>query len=245
MKIFPAVLLLLYLPKKKYRELVLSIGITALLTLGSLLLFKGGLKANINFLLHGSNFSFSTLVSFLGPGNMVQRGVTLFTFFKIIFLETGWIAKIDMAQFLSIYIKLAALSFIPLAAYVVFVEKILWRRVALLVFSMLLLPQISADYKLMHIYLPMFLFMISDDHSRLDIIYLLIFGLLMIPKDYAYYSHVASDAGASDISISVMINMTIMLLMSGLIIVSGLRDFMREKCHISTMPKLLDKRSLV
>ena len=44
MKIFPMVLLLLYLPKKKYRELILSIGMTALLSLGSLALFKGGLK---------------------------------------------------------------------------------------------------------------------------------------------------------------------------------------------------------
>ena len=229
MKAFPAVLLLLYLPKKKYRELVMSISITSILTLGSLALFKGGFVANFNFLLHGSNFSYATLVSFVGSDNLVQRGVSLFTFFKIIFIETGWLTKINMPQFLSIYVKIAALSFIPLAAYMVFVEKILWRQATLLVFSMLLLPQISADYKLMHIYLPMFLFIISDDHSRLDIIYLLIFGLLMIPKDYAYFPHALSDAGTNDISISVMINIVLMVVMSIFIIFSGLKDFVPER----------------
>jgi len=224
MKVYPGVLFLLYVPKKRLRELAISIGITALLTFGSLALFKGGFIANFNFLVHGSNFSYKVLTSFVGPNNEVQRGVSLFTLFKIVFIETGWLAKINMAQFLSIYIKAAALSFIPVAAYVVFIEKILWRQTALLVFAMLLLPQISADYKLLHVYLPMFLFIISDDRSRLDVFYLLIFSLLLIPKDYAYFPHVLSDAGTNDISISVIINIILMLLISVLIIFSGLKD---------------------
>ena len=161
---------------------------------------------------------------FTGSTNMVQRGVSLFTFLKIIFIETGWLAKIDMSQFLSTYIKLAALTFIPSAVYVVFIEKTLWRQVALLIFAMLLLPQISADYKLLHIYLPMFLFMISVEHSHLDIFYLLMFGLLMIPKDYIHFYNVISDSGTNDISISVMINILLMILMSISIIVGGLRE---------------------
>lgn len=77
----------------------------------------------------------------------------------------------------------------------------------------------------MHIYLPMILFIISDDHSNLDILYLLIFGLLMIPKDYAYFPNTMSDAGAADISISVALNIVLMLLMTLIIIVSGLKSF--------------------
>lgn len=229
MKLFPVVLVVAYLPKKKYGELAISIGIAAILTMGSLALFKGGFVANFNFLLHGSNFSFATLVSFVGADNLVQRGVSLFTFFKIIFIETGLLEKVNMPQFLSTYVKVAALTFLPLAAYVVFIEKILWRQIALLVFSMLLLPQISADYKLMHVYLPMYLFIISAHRSRLDIFYLLIFGLLMIPKDYAYFPKTLSDAGVNDISISVMMNIILMILMSMLIVVEGLRDSLFER----------------
>jgi len=233
MKIVPAVLLFLYLPKKKFREVVLSLVFTVLLTIGSLLLFKGGFGANFNFLLHGSNFSFATLVSFVGPENLVQRGVSFFTIFKIIFIETGWLAKMNMPLFLSRYIKLAALFFIPIAAFVVFVEKILWRQVALLVFSMLLLPQISADYKMLHLYLPMFMFIITEDRSRLDIFYLVAFGLLMIPKDYAYFPHVLSDAGTNDISISVMINFSLMVIMSFLIVASSLKSIFSKHFHHS------------
>lgn len=223
LKVYPAVFLVLYVPEKKYRALVLSIGVTALLTLGSLALFSGGFLANVQFLIHASNFSNGNLVFFLGSANMVQRGVSLFTFFKILFLETGWIAHINMPHFLSAYIKVAALSFVPLAAYIVWVEKTLWRRVALLVFAMLLLPHVSADYKLIHLYLPLFLFILADEHSRLDYLYLLIFGLLMIPKDYYYFPTTLSDSLTHDISISVMINIVLMVLMSALIVVSGLR----------------------
>jgi len=226
MKGFPAVLLLIYIPKKKYLEIVMAISIATLLTLGSLALFKGGFMANLNFLLHGPFFS--PQGSFVGQSNFVQRGVSLFTFFKIIFIETGLLKKIDMMRFLSTYIKLAALSFIPLAAYVVFIEKILWRRVALLVFSMLLLPQISADYKLLHVYLPMFLFLLSEDHSRADFVYLIIFGLLMIPKDYTFLPHVLSDSGTHDISISIMINILSIIAASVMIIISGTKEWLQR-----------------
>lgn len=231
MKGFPVVLVLLFFIKKKYAEMLFSILLAILLTLGSLALFKGGLAANLNFLLQGQIFGAQS--HFYGSANIVQRGVTLFTFFKIIFIESGWLARIDMSQFLSAYIKLAILSFIPLAAYIVFVEKILWKQVALLVFSMLLLPHVSADYKLMHLYLPMFLFIISDDYSDLDWFYLLVFGLLMIPKDYAYFPHTFSDAGAADISISVMINIVLMILMSIFIVVSGLKNITLKDVLVS------------
>ena len=228
MKAFPVVLILLYVPQKKYREIIFSIGIAASLTLGSLVLFKGGIYANIEFLMHGSNLSSGNLASFTGANNIVQRGVSLFTLVKIFLIETGWILKVNMRNFLSNYIAVAALSFAPLAAYVVFMEKILWMQVALLVFAMLLLPQISADYKLIHIYLPLLLFIISEDLSKMDLLYLIFFSLLLIPKDYAYFPTTLSDSGTHDISISVMINIVLMILMSSLIIINGVRNFTKK-----------------
>ena len=136
---------------------------------------------------------------------------------------SGRLTGINMTSFLSSYVIFAGLIFIPLAAYVVFIEKIMWKRVALLVFSMLLLPQLSGDYKLIHIYLPMFLFILSIDSSRLDILYLGMFGLLMIPKDHAYLPNVYSEALNPDISISVMINILLILLMATLIVYEGLK----------------------
>ncbi len=233
MKVYPVVLLLLYVPQKKYREISLSIGLAALLTFGSLALFTGGLFANIQFLVYGSNLSSGNLILFTGTKNMVQRGVSLFTLFKIFLIESGRISHINMPKFLSLYIKVAVLSFAPVAAYVVFIEKIFWRQVALLIFAMLLLPQISADYKLIHIYLPLFLFILSEEHSGLDFIYLMFFGLLMIPKDYAYFPNTLSDTGTHDISISVAINIVLMVLMSFLIIASGIKDFILKNLKLT------------
>jgi hypothetical protein len=47
----------------------------------------------------------------------------------------------------------------------------------------------------------------------------------MIPKDYAYFPNTFSDAGAADISMSVPLNIVLMLLMALTIIVSGIKNF--------------------
>jgi hypothetical protein len=229
MKLYPALFLLLYFPQKKYREVILSVSLTALLTLGSLAMFKNGFLENALFLLRASNFSSNEVLSlFLGSNNFVQRGVSLFTFFKIIFIETDLIASINMRQFLSIYYIAMACLFVPLAGYVVFIEKKLWKQVTLLTFAMLLFPHISADYKLLHVYLPMFLFLIAEKDPRSDIFYLISFGLLMIPKNYIYFPKVMSDSGTSDIGIAVMINILVMVFMSLWIILTGSRNFIKN-----------------
>jgi hypothetical protein len=79
----------------------------------------------------------------------------------------------------------------------------------------------------------MFMFIITEDRSRLDIFYLVAFGLLMIPKDYAYFPHVLSDAGTNDISISVMINFSLMVIMSFLIVASSLKSIFSKHFHHS------------
>jgi hypothetical protein len=81
----------------------------------------------------------------LGNNNLVQRGVTLFTLFKIIFNKTGLIFTISMSNFLSYYSACVISLFIVITAYIIFVEKELWKKATLLIFSMLLFPTLSAD----------------------------------------------------------------------------------------------------
>ena len=59
-----------------------------------------------------------------------------------------------MVQFLGVYTKIAAALFLPMSAYVFFLEKELWKKVAILAIAMLLLPQVSAEYKLVHMFIP-------------------------------------------------------------------------------------------
>jgi len=223
-KLFPIILATLFIDEKKYRYLFLSILSAVGLTAACLALFRGGFVLNWQHLTLGFNIdSDPALSSFLGQNNFVQRGVTLFTFCKVLFVKTGVIEMIDMSVFLKIYKVATTLLSVLLAGYILLVEKALWKKAALLVFAMLLFPPVSADYKLLHLFLPMFLFFNARAKSRADVFYALAFGLLLIPKDYYLLSDIMSDALTYDISIAVLLNPIIMLVVGVLIISEGLR----------------------
>ncbi len=161
--------------------------------------------------------------------NMVQRGVALITFIKWITIETGFFRGMNDALFLSRYLFSSALVAAAAVIYTVFLEKQLWRRVAILVLVMLLLPPLSADYKLLLIYLPLYLFIDCDERSRLDPAFLAIFGLLLIPKDYGYVSSLISETRAAhDISNAVPANIALLVLLGLIIVVPGLARWIRH-----------------
>jgi len=230
MKVLPALLLILFIPEKKWRELVLCIACSIILTLFSLICFKGGLLANLTYLLNfsniSSNWNFMQFVS-IEPGTFIQRGVSLLTLIKIFVLETSiTLPQFIVANFSKLYVLSAGILLLPILFYVIFVEKILWKRTALAVFAMLLLPPISADYKLLYVFIPLFIYINTEKISYSDILYISLFGLLLIPKDYYYFKNVLSDAYISnafvhDVSVSIVINILIMILMSLMLIVSG------------------------
>lgn len=223
MKGFPVMLLVLFVADRRYREAGLSLLLAMLLTLGSLLTFHGGFYANLDFLLHGKGFESHEFSCFLGNNNLVQRGVSLFTVLKIFMVKADLIQHVNMHAFLKAYKVATMILFFPLALYVVAVEKTLWKRVALLVFAMLLLPHFSADYKLLHILLPFALFLGSSRSERLDPAYLVLFCLLLIPKDYRTIWCMVSDGGGADISVAVLLNPLFMFMIGLLIVISGLR----------------------
>lgn len=235
LKIYPAIFLLLFLKDKKFKEIGLTLATILALTFLSILSFKGGLQANIHYLLNFSNISnnplFLSFVS-LKSETLVQRGVTLLTLFKIIVLQNQiTLPDTLLNQFSTIYSISVCILFIPVLFYTIFIEKELWKRVALLTFSMLLLPTISGDYKLLHVLLPLFLFINSKESNKLDPFYLLMFGLLLIPKNYFFFNKIVSDAGVSDISMAVPANIIIMLVTSLVIIISGFIKWKQDRPH--------------
>jgi hypothetical protein len=228
-KLYPVFLLVLFVPEKKYREIGFTVVLSVALTLACLACFKGGFLANLSFLLTGKNLHTVGFDCYLGGNHLVQRGVSLFTVIKVFLIETGYGMQ-HMYRLLCLYVATAVAAAILVVGYVTFIERELWKRAAILVIAMLLLPQISADYKMAHLLIPLFLFTNSTEQSRTDGIYALLFGLLMIPKDYYFLSRTFSDAGgAHDISISIFLNPAIMLLMSSMIIVSGLRRWQKAR----------------
>jgi hypothetical protein len=80
-----------------------------------------------------------------------------------------------------------------------------------------LLPHVSGDYKLLYVFIPLYLFLKENGPGEEDFAFSLIFGLLLIPK--AYYSF-----GPSGPNISVVLNPLIMLVGMLIILGSGIRS---------------------
>jgi hypothetical protein len=218
MKVYPAVFLLLFLINKKYRSLFVTLVFIALLQIIPLLMFEGGFFNNVQFLLKGDNFNNSFLKMYLSNDNLTQRSVTLYSAFKIIFIEFSAIDNINMTRFRYLYIMISAISIILLAIFIYFKEKELWKQVAILSIIMLVFPHISADYKLIHILIPFALYLVTRKKFKYDYIYIALFSLLLMPKDYYLFSVILSDTGTHDISIASIANPLIMIIMIAIII---------------------------
>lgn len=216
MKMYPGIFLLLFLKDKKYREIAYAVFLTFALTFTSLLIFKGSLYSNIHGMFSGLNyFKNAYIIGSMGT----NYNSSLFGIIKICVLS---LKKLSWAApFLSVKISAAVFSVLSLISvglsslYVLFVEKTLWKQTAILTIVMILLMPVSFDYKLISLFIPVWLFINSDDKSKHDIVYAVLFGLLLIPKQY-YFVH-------SDISISVFLNPLIMIIMLILIIDEGFK----------------------
>jgi hypothetical protein len=219
-KVSPVVLVVLYARERRFREIGVALGGALALNMMSLACFSGGMMANLSFVLHGSNFD--TFSWAFGNTNVVQRGVSLFTMVKILAVLKGAVRSLDMNRVLAVYTGLALLVFGALAAYTLKVESQLWKAVALMVNAMLLLPYLSGDYKLLHLFVPMLLFMDEKTESPMDWFYSVVFALLLIPKDYYILPGLESEGGNRDISVAVPLNAALLIVMTAGIIVSGL-----------------------
>jgi hypothetical protein len=91
---------------------------------------------------------------------------------------------IERARQMYPYLALALL--VGVLCRVLRVERTLWRQVAWLAFALVLLPEVSFDYRLVYLLFPLLLFVAEEDRGPNDRLYLAGFGLLMIPKAYVW-----------------------------------------------------------
>lgn len=110
------------------------------------------------------------------------------------------------------YLVFTLACFAALSYYIARIERVIWKRVALLVCAMCLLPYTSTDYKLLHFFLPIFLFVNHPRPERYDMLYAVLFGLLLIPKSYVtfydldfYNTNVVLNTGAMLVIVTVIV----------------------------------------
>ncbi len=209
MKIYPAIFLILFVTDKKYKEAAFAIFASAAMTLCGFAVFKGSIKENIRGILDG--FQYYRRVYIIGDWGF-GYGSSLFGYIKWLFLQTyGEPYLKNSSIILRVYSIFSLVASGVIFCYLLTFSKIFWQRIALLVFAAILLPFVSADYKLLLLFIPMFLYLNYSSKSNFDLLYCLGFSFLMIPKNFYFFPDYFN------VSIQVIINPIIMGVMSAAI----------------------------
>lgn len=216
MKAHPAVFLILLACDRKIKDIffvgLLSIG----LNLIAAATLPGGLSHNL------SN-SFSDTISLYQKDYIIGNeglkfGNSLWGVEKVALfcLNSGSSAISELGStFTKLqlpYLCFSVIIFSLTCFYILYFKTEWWKRVALLTFSMILLPYVSADYRLLHIYFPMLFFINSKNRSNYTKYFMIMLGLLLIPKRY-YHLPFCNEA-----TIQIVINPLMMLSMMLMII---------------------------
>lgn len=206
-KPFFILFLLLFLYKKKYKEVFLSLVLSFVLVIGGFLVFKGGLFSQIGVFLQSLLITKKELVYTIGGG--LSNSSSLFMALKLIFCrDLNWITTKELAAICNII----NIPILFIVGFFVYKEKIFWKQVALLTLHMLTFSLIVCDYKLIFLFIPIWLFVNVREKSKHDLIYTILFGLLLIPKRYLII------LSGKLVSFSIILNPLIMLTLMGLII---------------------------
>lgn len=212
MKLFPGILIFLLLIEKRYKDLILTCLFTFLFLIMPLVIFDGGFNTGINNYfsrLTASQKMYSDLMITGGSGN--HYGHSLLNGLRALFATSFP----PMEQVILPYTIFIIIMTILIIIYLRFFEKIFWKKVACLIMTMNLFPYTSTDYKLLYIFIPLFLFINYPKKEKSDTIFTILFSSLLISKDYLYvYNNPL-------LSFNVFGNAAIMLVILLIIIVMG------------------------
>ena len=217
MKLLPAVFLLLYLSDKKYKDLIITLGMAFLVNLAGYALYPGGFEKNI--IAHLLNLRISSLF-YSVRGQDIAFNHSLLAGLKFLFLTFSSRPDLDVVNFQanSFMRWISPILAITMSIWVIWIEKEQWKKVAIVTCLFLLIPAGSADYRLLHLYIPFFLWLGTAGSSRFDKMYALIFGLLFIPKNFSHLL-VLPEA-----NISVVLNPLLMIVLMLLIMGESITD---------------------
>ena len=218
-KVYPGVLGVILLVRRQYFAAFLTAVVTLVLTLGAAALYPGGVSGTVELMSQRLETFDQDYVS----NPKTHQGSLNYLALVKLFMR---VAGIDFAKNVDLIMLLynaASLAlFAAVALYVWKRERVLWKQVYLLVFLALVLPQISFAYKAMHLLLPVALFLAAVPvRRREDLFHLLMFGVLLIPKNWVPME--------SDTRIAVLIDAPVLTLMAAHIIWTGLRRSHSER----------------
>lgn len=217
-KPFTILFLILFLMKKKYKEFFLSIILTAVLVIGGFLLFKNNFYVQLMYFIRSLIAYEGIYVSRIDHNWGLTHGSSLFMPIKLLLCKSAAKPFVNVDTLYSVY---NCISWFLTAVTLFFVwrEKSYWKQLTLLICNFLIFPCMTYDYKLIFLYIPLWLFVSSEEKSRFDLAYIVLFALMLIPKSFLIVnSSIDSKSEFFWFSISIFLNPIILIALSLLII---------------------------
>lgn len=214
MKPFTLYFLLLYLLKKRYKECFFSIILTAFLVIGGFMIIPDNVLNEVTMFLKSVIFykQHYTSGSSMGMGFVSS----LFILLKTILLHFT-LAEKDVITFIRFYDYFC--HFITIITLIfVWREKIFWKQLTLLICNFLLLPYVTYDYKLIFLFIPIWMFVNKAEKAKSDLAYLILFALLFVPKNIMVDFPLIPGKDMNWLSLSAIVNPIILIILSCLII---------------------------
>ncbi len=216
LKPFPLLFLMLPVAERRWRDVWVCLVAVAALSVVALRCLGPDIVGGVRGLIVNLRL-YNHLYAAPGDGGL-YFGHSLFGLLKsvLFFAERHRHSASAVNHLAAAWLVFAALAVVGVTAYIATVEKTFWKKVALVVLAMDLLPLVSADYKLLDLFIPLFLFLNSEEKDLHDRTYTVLFALLLIPKAF-YPLH------GSLWSVGIVINPLLMTAMAALIIGTGLK----------------------
>lgn len=204
----PAVFLLMFLVRRQWREVAIALGTTVILTLLGILVF--GVET-IDEFRKAANYYQETYA--IGDAGLAFGSSGFGAIKWLGYGVLGWDAD-TVRSAASVWAVLALAFGVGLAAFLWRCRYKLasWQEVTLLMSATVLLPHVSADYRLVALLLPAAMFVrqaADDDWTRW--FYAVVFGLLLISKSYGPALGTASFQVLTNPALLLLLCATIML----------------------------------
>ena len=213
LKGYPVIFVGVLILKRKYFYAFVALALGLLLSLGSLAIFSGGFTENLLFISGGANFQHPAVNVFVTQPDLVQRGISLFTLSKVFIHLFGLSPLIDYNSLLALY-KVLSIGLLAVFCFLAWRVRIsAWRTSCLLCSAAMLLPHLSAHYKLLLVFIPLYFYIrdqVAQPSGRLVAV---IYGLLLIPKPYLRITSLQSDAPGPDITCAVLLDPILLLML--------------------------------
>ncbi len=157
MKLYPGVLFFLFLKDKKYKEFIFGAVFTVVISFLSLAVMRGGFDQNLQGLLnelHTSQHNIGAVNYAAG----IFKSSTLFGLIKLIIMLFNLESVIELETLFTCFMILTILVGVMLYNFFIRFEQEKWKIVTILIFCSILFNYTSYGYKLISLFIPLWLF---------------------------------------------------------------------------------------